>query len=65
MQVNSTAGAPVGKRHGGLKGMTGPAYVQRSRLLLGRIQELQRELRHQTRKGGRDEQPDRRSADRR
>ena len=62
MQVNSTTGVPAGKRHGGLKGMTGPAYVQRSRLLLGRIQELQREIR---RKGGRDEQPDRRGADRR
>ncbi len=65
MQVNSTAGVPAGKRHGGLKGMTGPAYVQRSRQLLGRIQELQREIRHQPRKGGRDEQPDRPGADRR
>ena len=65
MQVNSTAGVPAGKRHGGLKGMTGPAYVQRSRQLLGRIQELQREIRHQPRKHGREQQSGRTGADRR
>ena len=35
--------------------MSGPAYVQRSRMLLGRIQQIQRELRHQSEKGSRDD----------
>ena len=56
MQVQSSTGIPAGKRPGGgLKGMTGAAYLQRSRQLIGRIQQLQREHRLKPLKGARDD----------
>jgi hypothetical protein len=56
VQVQPTTGGPAAKRPGGgLKGMSGPAYLQRSHRLLGRIQQLQREHRLTAPKGARDE----------
>jgi len=58
VQVQPTSGGPaVNRPGGGLKGMTGRAYLQRSRRLLEHIQQLQREHRVPQAKGDRDSGP--------
>jgi hypothetical protein len=56
VRVQSTIGVPAGGTPaGGLKGMTGKAYLHRSRQLISRIQQLQREHRLSPRHGARED----------